>query len=67
MERLRKDMEKTKGQTMVLNTGLKDKEHSKEMMDEEDEEEEEELEDLRYSEDEEEDEGENEEVDHFAF
>lgn len=68
MERLRKDMEKTKGQTVVLNTGLKDKETTRDMMDEEDEEEEEDIEDLRFSEeDEEDDEGENEEVDHFAF
>ena len=57
MDRLRKVMEKTKGQTVALNTGLKDREHTRDMMVEEDEEEgeEEELEDRRFSEDEEED------------
>lgn len=61
MERLQKDMEKSKGQRVVLSTGLKDKESLKM-------EEEEELEDVRFSEEEtEEDEGEDEEVAHFGF
>uniref|UniRef100_A0ACD5XPI0 Uncharacterized protein n=2 Tax=Avena sativa TaxID=4498 RepID=A0ACD5XPI0_AVESA len=68
MERLRRDMENSKGQTVVLSTGLKDKVPSSEMMGDADEEEEEELEDFRISEDDEdEDEGEDEEVAHFGF
>jgi hypothetical protein len=76
MERLRRDMEKSKGHTVVLSTGLKDKVPSSDMMGDVDEEEEEEaLEDFRISEiseddddeDEGEDEGEDEEVTHFGF
>ncbi|XP_008781155.1 GPN-loop GTPase QQT2 [Phoenix dactylifera] len=69
MEKLRIDMEKTKGQTVVLSTGLKDKESASRMMEDDNEEEEEEEDDyVRFSEeDEEEDEGEDEEVAHFAF
>ena len=40
MDKLRRDMEKSGGETVVLSTGLKDKEASKSMMDEEDEDEE---------------------------
>lgn len=64
MERLQRDMEKSKGQTVVLSTGLKDKIHASEMMDDADEEEEEALEDFRISED---DEDEDEEVDRFGL
>ncbi|EMS47926.1 hypothetical protein CFC21_052034 [Triticum aestivum] len=69
MERLRRDMEKSKGQTVVLSTGLKDKTPASEMMGDADEEEEEEaLEDFRISEDDDdEDEGEDDEVTHFGF
>ncbi|VAH20463.1 unnamed protein product [Triticum turgidum subsp. durum] len=73
MERLRRDMEKSKGQTVVLSTGLKDRIPSSEMMDDVDEEEEEEaVEDFRFCEiddddDEDEDEGEDEEVAHFGL
>ncbi|KAK8952159.1 hypothetical protein KSP39_PZI004172 [Platanthera zijinensis] len=72
MERLRKDMEKTKGQTVVLSTGLKDKDSHKKMNeDEEEEEDDEEVDDedaILFSEEEvEEDEGEDEEVSHFSF
>ncbi|KAK4728778.1 hypothetical protein R3W88_021766 [Solanum pinnatisectum] len=54
MEKLRKDMEKTGGETVVLSTGLKDvKGKNKAMMDDEDEEEEEEEEDIKvFSDDE---------------
>ncbi|WOL15116.1 GPN-loop GTPase 1 [Canna indica] len=69
MEKLRKDMEKSKGQTVVLSTGLKDKGPLKMDEDDEEEEEEEELEDIRFSDEEttEEEEGEDEEVAHFGF
>lgn len=70
MEKLSKDMEKTKGQTVVLSTGLKDKESGKmdeEVDEEEDEEEEDEDVELFSEEEDEEDEGEDEEVAHFAF
>lgn len=77
MEKLKNDMEKTKGQTVVMSTGLKDKESGKKKIDEEEDEEEEdeedEYEDVKlFSEDEyeeeyEEDEGEDEELAHFAF
>ncbi|XP_034686300.1 GPN-loop GTPase QQT2 [Vitis riparia] len=74
MDRLRKDMEKSGGETMVLSTGLKDKNAGgKTTMDEEDEghEEEEEDEDdyVRSSEEEEDviDEDEDEEVGRFSF
>ncbi|KAL6644964.1 hypothetical protein ACP70R_016572 [Stipagrostis hirtigluma subsp. patula] len=71
MEKLRRDMEKSKGKTVVLSTGLKDKNPSEMMDDADDEEEEEELEDFRISEDDDEDddedEGEDEEVAHFSF
>lgn len=74
MDRLRKDMEKSGGETMVLSTGLKDKNAGgKTTMDEEDEGEEEEEEDeddyVRSSEEEEDviDEDEDEEVGRFSF
>jgi hypothetical protein len=69
MERLRRDMEKSKGQTVVLSTGLKDKIPSSEMMGDADEEEEDEaLEDFRISEDDEdEDEVEDDEVNHLGY
>ncbi|AQL07119.1 P-loop containing nucleoside triphosphate hydrolase superfamily protein [Zea mays] len=69
MEKLQKDMMKSKGQTVVLTTGLKEKNSVSDMMDGADEEEEEEaLEDFGFSEDDEdEDEGEDEEVAHFGF
>jgi len=69
MEKLQKDMMKSKGQTVVLSTGLKDKNSVSDMMDDADEEEEEEaLEDFGFSEDDEdEDEGEDKEVAHFGF
>lgn len=69
MEKLQKDMMKSKGQTVVLTTGLKEKKSVSDMMDGADEEEEEEaLEDFGFSEDDEdEDEGEDEEVAHFGF
>ncbi|KAK3151440.1 hypothetical protein QOZ80_3AG0245900 [Eleusine coracana subsp. coracana] len=69
MERLQKDMEKSKGKTVVLSTGLKDKNPASDMMDDaEEEEEEDSLEDFKISEDDDdEDEGEDEEVDHFGF
>ncbi|KAM1332321.1 hypothetical protein ACFX13_008492 [Malus domestica] len=68
MEKLRKDMEKSRGETVVLSTGLKDKdERGKAMMDE-DEEDEVEEEDEVFSEDEEGiDEDEDEEVGRFSF
>ncbi|KAM1196694.1 hypothetical protein ACFX2I_008396 [Malus domestica] len=68
MEKLRKDMEKSRGETVVLSTGLKDKdERGKAMMDE-DEEDEAEEEDEVFSEDEEGiDEDEDEEVGRFSF
>lgn len=69
MEKLRKDMEKSGGGTVVLSTGLKDKEVEKSMMDEEDEEEED-LEDEfdRYSEEDDViDEDEDEEIASFSF
>jgi hypothetical protein len=69
MERLRRDMEKSKGQTVVLSTGLKDKIPSSEMMGDADEEEEDEaLEDFRISEDDDdEDEVEDDEVNHLGY
>jgi GPN-loop GTPase len=68
MERLQKDMEKSKGKTVVLSTGLKDKNPASDMMDADEEEEEDSLEDFKISEDDdEEDEGKDEEVDHFGF
>lgn len=61
-------MEKSKGQRVVLNTGLKDKESLKMEDEADEEEEEEELEDVQFSEEEtEEDEGEDEEIAHFGF
>ncbi|MQM02696.1 hypothetical protein Taro_035469 [Colocasia esculenta] len=66
MEKLRTDMEKSKGQTVVLSTGLKDKESAQttvRMEEEEDEEGE-----MMFSDvEDEEEEGEDEEVVHFAF
>eukprot|EP00262_Sarcandra_glabra_P017161 TRINITY_DN5795_c2_g1_i1.p1 TRINITY_DN5795_c2_g1~~TRINITY_DN5795_c2_g1_i1.p1 ORF type:complete len:409 (-),score=97.16 TRINITY_DN5795_c2_g1_i1:264-1490(-) len=74
MDKLRKDMEKSGGETVVLSTGLKDKEVGKSTMDDDEEEEEEEEEEEygRFSEDEDEaddgeDEGEDEEVGRFSF
>ncbi|XP_058082680.1 GPN-loop GTPase QQT2 [Magnolia sinica] len=68
MEKLKKDMEKSQGETVVLSTGLKDKEASKSMMEEEEEEEEEDEDIVLYSEDDvEEDDGEDEEVSRFSF
>ncbi|KAF8007005.1 hypothetical protein BT93_K1108 [Corymbia citriodora subsp. variegata] len=72
MEKLRKDMEKTGGETVVLSTGLKDKEgKNKDLMDEEHEDEEEEDVDSfeRFSEEDEDiiDEDEDEEVGRFSF
>jgi len=71
MEKLRKDMEKTGGETVVLSTGLKDKEgKNKDLMDEENEDEEEEDVDgfERFSEEDEDiiDED-DEEVGRFSF
>lgn len=73
MEKLRKDMEKTGGETVVLSTGLKDgKGKNKAMMDgegEDEEEEEEEEDDIQiFSDDEDDiDEDEDEEVAGFSF
>ncbi|KAL3331383.1 hypothetical protein AABB24_034948 [Solanum stoloniferum] len=70
MEKLRKDMEKTGGETVVLSTGLKGvKEKNKAMMDDEDEEEEEEEEDIKVFSDDEDaiDEDEDEEDAGFPF
>ncbi|WVY95572.1 hypothetical protein V8G54_027723 [Vigna mungo] len=76
MDKLRRDLEKSGGETVVLNTGLKDKEKSKSksMMDEEDEIEEDEVtddddDDLGiYTEDDDAiDEDEDEEVDKFGL
>lgn len=47
MDKLRKDMEISKGQTVVLSTGLKDNAtSSRDIMDDDEEEEEEQMEDL---------------------
>lgn len=72
MDKLRKDMEKSRGETVVLSTGLKDKEDKKNtMIDAEDEELEDEDDDddyERFTEDEDVvDEDEDEEVSRFAF
>ncbi|KAJ4835030.1 GPN-loop GTPase qqt2 [Turnera subulata] len=69
MEKLRKDMEKTGGETVVLSTGLKDKPKSDFMMDEEDEEEEDDFERFREEEggDIDEDDDEDEEIVNFSF
>ncbi|XP_010259221.1 PREDICTED: GPN-loop GTPase 1-like [Nelumbo nucifera] len=71
MDKLRRDMEKSHGQRMVLSTGLKDKDASiKSMMDEDGEEEEEDEDDYeRFTEEVEDemDEGEDEEVARFSF
>jgi len=73
MEKLQRDMMKSKGQTVVLSTGLKDKNPASDMMDdaedEEDEEFEEEFEKSGFivDDEDEEDEGEDEEVAHFGF
>ncbi|TQD94123.1 hypothetical protein C1H46_020318 [Malus baccata] len=53
MEKLRKDMEKSRGETVVLSTGLKDKDERGNAMMDEDEEDEVEEEDEVFSEDEE--------------
>ncbi|KAG8647546.1 GPN-loop GTPase QQT2 isoform X2 [Manihot esculenta] len=68
MEKLRKDMEKSGGETVVLTTGLKDKEARRDtVMDKEEEEEDDDFE--RFSEEEEDaiDEDEDEEVVRFSF
>ncbi|CAN6325415.1 unnamed protein product [Urochloa humidicola] len=73
MEKLQRDMMKSKGQTVVLSTGLKDKNPASDMMDDAEDEEDEDDEEFEYSgfivddEEEEEDEGEDEEVAHFSF
>ena len=73
MEKLQRDMMKSKGQTVVLSTGLKDKNPTSDMMDdaedEEDDEFEEEFEKSGFIVDDEggEDEGEDEKVAHFGF
>uniref|UniRef100_A0A1D1Y3D7 GPN-loop GTPase n=1 Tax=Anthurium amnicola TaxID=1678845 RepID=A0A1D1Y3D7_9ARAE len=67
MDKLCRDMEKYKGQTVVLSTGLKDKQSEETMMDVEGAEEEEEEIGFSVEEDEDEDEGEDEEVAHFPF
>lgn len=69
MDKLKKDMEKSRGETVVLSTGLKDKGNA--MVDDDDDEEEEDDIEL-FTEDEEdgdidEDEGEDEEVGTFSF
>ncbi|KAL3528290.1 hypothetical protein ACH5RR_007612 [Cinchona calisaya] len=70
MERLRKDMEKSRGETVVLNTGLKDREvNDKTMMDDEDaEEEDDDVNFERFSDDGDAiDEDEDEEIASFSF
>ncbi|KAK8507276.1 hypothetical protein V6N12_008617 [Hibiscus sabdariffa] len=72
MDKLRRDMEQSRGETVVLSTGLKNKdERSKSMMDPEDEVEEPDDDDVyeRFSEEEEDliDEDEDEEVGRFSF
>ena len=69
MEKLQRDMMKSKGQTVVLNTGLKDKNPASDMMDDAEDEEDEEFEESGFivDDEEEEDEGEDEEVAHFGF
>ena len=70
MDKLRMDMEKSGGETVVLSTGLKDKgDRSKTMMDDEDEEIEEDDDDYERFTDEEDaiDEDEDEEVAGFSF
>lgn len=71
MDKLRKDMEKTQGETVVLSTGLKDAHTSQSMMvDEKEEEGDEEDEDYKlFSEEEyvEDDNDEDEEVAKFSF
>ncbi|KAF9620951.1 hypothetical protein IFM89_015348 [Coptis chinensis] len=64
MEKLRKDMEKSNGETVVLSTGLKDKEVIT-MMD--DDEEEDDIEPLTEDEEEDIDEDEEEEIGRFSF
>lgn len=72
MDKLRKDMEKTKGETVVLSTGLKDKEgSSKSTMDEEDGEEDEDADYERFTDEEdvidEDEDDDDEEVASFSF
>lgn len=69
MEKLRKDMENSKGETVVLSTGLKDKEALNETMMNEEGEEEEEEEPLEFYSEEEDviNEDEDEEVARFSF
>uniref|UniRef100_A0A9I9D484 Uncharacterized protein n=1 Tax=Cucumis melo TaxID=3656 RepID=A0A9I9D484_CUCME len=72
MEKLRRDMESSKGQTVVLSTGLKDDESKTKMVDNDDEEIDEEDEDNddydRFTEEDDAiDEDEDEEVARFSF
>ncbi|KAJ6987763.1 hypothetical protein D5086_016294 [Populus alba] len=72
MEKLRKDMENSGGQSVVLSTGLKDKARHNNMVDEEDEEDEEDIEDDDsevFTEEDviDEDEDEDEEAARFSF
>lgn len=70
MEKLRKDVEKSGGETVVLSTGLKDKVASRDAMMEKEEEEEEDDDFDTFSEDEDEDvidEDEDEELARFSF
>lgn len=69
MEKLRKDMENSKGETVILSTGLKDKEALNETMMNEEGEEEEEEEPLEFYSEEEDviNEDEDEEVARFSF
>ncbi|OIW00157.1 hypothetical protein TanjilG_29147 [Lupinus angustifolius] len=73
MDKLRRDMEKSGGETVVLSTGLKDKEKgSKSMMDEDEVEEDEDMDDdddlgIYSEEDDAIDEDEDEEVDRFVM
>ncbi|KAJ6768495.1 GPN-LOOP GTPASE [Salix koriyanagi] len=66
MEKLRKDMENSGGQSVVLSTGLKDKAHHNNMVDEEDEEEMEDEEDEEFTDEDVIDEDEDEEVGRFS-
>lgn len=70
MEKLRKDMEKSGGGSVVLSTGLKDNKDKSRMMDEEDEEEEEEDEEIEMYSDDDDDgaiDDEDEEIASFKF
>lgn len=68
MEKLKKDMEKSRGETVVLSTGLKDKVANNAMVDDEEEEEDDDIELFTEDDDEGEiDEDEDEEVGKFSF